>query len=706
MQPRFNGSLLAAFALVLAALVALAFAGSDSGSEPGVPAPEPERTVASRAAADAMPYDGRSPRLTGGGAGERVLVRLPRPALGELPDIASLDAAARKAYVASLEREAIALRSALGARGVELTDVATFERAWHGFAATVSSSDVARLGSLGVRTRPVRRFYPATSEPVVIGDARPALPAAPAAERQPIAVLAGGVSSLDPGYDAVERDRDPAPTDDPRHSGRSETSGDVLGRMVATLGEGVYPIRVAALRAAPGGVEEFGMTDELLAGIEHAVDPDGDGDTADHLPVALIGVNSPYAGFAGAPEAEAIAGAAKLGTLFVAPAGNEGPAGGPLGTLGSPGASAGLTVGALTPRGAVGRAELRVGDVAVDGAALLGGRVPVKPLTTSGPFTGVVDPAVLLKPGAPVIAGTAAIVQAGSYAVANATAAAAAGAAAIVLAEPREGHTLPSMPAGRIPVPVLGVTGAGAVSVLAAGAGKPMLAVSPRLPRIAADAGVTAPLSRFSSRGPTQRGVAKPEVALVGVWRDGDSLVAGTAVAAARAAVRAASIARSQSPSLDIEALLGRLNDVGIALPGDSGRTGTDAGAPEGTPTAPGDVPVSGVRLVRSKGRVSGVRFAVGSFERGQPGATAGSGTAVLPAERLDLRLETAAGKLVRRLTPPGGESGLLPGEFAYTLPESVLGKLAAGRYRFHVSARAPRQSRPTEAVSALFSAS
>ena len=43
-------------------------------------------------------------------------------------------------------------------------------------------------------------------------------------------------------------------------------------------------------------------------------------------PVALVGVNAPYAGFGDSPEAQAARGAAKLGTLVVAPAGQEGPA--------------------------------------------------------------------------------------------------------------------------------------------------------------------------------------------------------------------------------------------------------------------------------------------------------------------------------------------------------------------------------------------
>jgi hypothetical protein len=63
--------------------------------------------------------------------------------------------------------------------------------------------------------------------------------------------------------------------------------------------------------------------------------------------VALVGVNAPYAGFGDSPEAQAARGAGKLGTLVVAPAGNEGPARPPNGVVGSPGAArAALTAGA------------------------------------------------------------------------------------------------------------------------------------------------------------------------------------------------------------------------------------------------------------------------------------------------------------------------------------------------------------------------
>jgi hypothetical protein len=97
------------------------------------------------------------------------------------------------------------------------------------------------------------------------------------------------------------------------------------------------------------------------------------------------------------------------------------------------------------------------------------------------------------------------------------------------------------------------------------------------------------------------------------------------------------------------------------------------------------------------------VRFTVGAFDRGDP--IGGRPTTISPAARLELTLETTGGALVRRLTPTGGERGLLPGEYAYTLPSGLLKDLDAGRYRFVVRARGPRQRRDTVVRSPAFPA-
>ena len=277
----------------------------------------------------------------------------------------------------SLEREGAALRSALGARGVELRDAVTFGRTWDGFAATVDTSDLAALSSLGVRAQPVRRFYPATSEPVPV----PGRAAAAGAPRRRRTRRRSRCST-------------PAPTAAPaRAPATTRSSATPTRRRAATrarrggarrparrwpgsstaAGERVLSVRVAGFGAAVAP-EIHGTTDALLLGLERAVDPDGDGATDDAVRVALVGVNAPYAGFGDSPEAQAARGAAKLGTLVVAPAGNEGPARPPNGVVGSPGAArSALAAGATEDGAGAARVDVTIGERALRRAAVLGG---------------------------------------------------------------------------------------------------------------------------------------------------------------------------------------------------------------------------------------------------------------------------------------------------------------------------------------------
>ena len=400
---------------VLAVLVVVAVVGELGGNEGGGGAPVPP------SAAALSVYDGRSPSEPGGRE-QRVLVELPRPALADRDDLESLSADDQRAYVRSLEREGTALRSALGARGVQLRDAVPFGRIWDGFAATVDSSDLAALSSLGVRALPVRRFYPATSEPVPVRGA-PKPHASPPASQDPIAILDTGAAA--PGYDALERDADPAPGADVRTSSRRETTGTALAGLVAAAGERVLTIRVAGYTSARP--EIHATTDTLLAGLERAVDPDGDGAVDDAVRVALVGVNAPYAAFADSAEAQAVRGAGRLGTLVVAPAGNEGRARPPNGVVGSPGAArAALAAGATEAGAGVPRVTVTIGERELAGAAVLGGALPGGSQRLAGPVTGT-DTAALLR-GRVKLAGRIALVRAGPNPVAQASAAAAAGA--------------------------------------------------------------------------------------------------------------------------------------------------------------------------------------------------------------------------------------------------------------------------------------
>jgi len=794
--------------LVVAAAAALAAAGAVAaalalGGDDTPPAP---------ALADAVPFDGRSPREPSGER-TRVIVALPRPALGAA---GISEPGAQRAYVRSLEQESAALRSALGARGIRLSDVTTFARTFNGFAATVRTSDLADLPSLGVRAQPVRRFYPASSEPAYVPGLRLPVAAAPLGGA-PVAVLDSGVDrnhplladGLDPGFDTVDRDRDPAPARDPR-GGRREPSGTALAGILVAAGERVLPIRVAGLQPAPqgAGLEDVAGSDRLLAGLERAVDPDADGATDDHVAVALVGVNSPYAAFERSPEARAVRAAAALGMLVVAPAGGEGAAAGPQGTIGSPAAAPdALAVGALAAPAAVARLELRVGGADARGAVLLAGDPPPGGLKTAGPVEAT-DPAALLVLGAGSLRGRLAVVRAGDQPVARAAAAAAAGARAVLLAETRR-RPLPAIPAGRIAAPVLGVTGDTAAAVLDEDAGA-LVEVGDGTPGRppAALSQARGALSPFSSRGPAAGGavapgIAAPGAALTAVPGNAAAIVGGSAVAAARAAIEAARLAREHpgaSPRVLRAALIaaaapdprlpargsgagalrrpaslaaltarttparradpcpGEVACVRIVLSNRGGSAATpalsvvadpqtsaalarssltipaggrreavvevtaagpdglaagrlvvragDAGAvlthPFMIATAPREPPPLGaLTLQRDGGRVSGVRFALGAFERGDPLA---GGARITLTERVALTLvKVADDRVVRRLTPPGGARELLPGEYAYELPAQALRALGRGRYAFRAVAGSPAGGAPATARSEPF---
>ena len=107
----------------------------------------------------------------------------------------------------------------------------------------------------------------------------------------------------------------------------------------------------AGSRTPTGGWAVYARTDQLIAGLERAVDPNGDGDAHDAARIALVGVVEPFARVRRRPGgARRRRARSRLDTLVVAPAGNDGPAGPGFGSVGGPGgAPAALTVGRGRP---------------------------------------------------------------------------------------------------------------------------------------------------------------------------------------------------------------------------------------------------------------------------------------------------------------------------------------------------------------------
>src|SRR5436190_2142105 len=197
------------------------------------------------------------------------------------------------------------------------------------------------------------------------------------------------------------------------------------------------------------------------------------GDAHDAARVALIGVAEPFAGFADGPLARAAAGATRLDTLVVAPAGNDGPAGPGYGSVAGPGGSpAVLTVGAvdLRPRFGQVRVVLRAGlRIELDGMRPLAGAVtPARSLDvgigaprlqTTGPagYSGAVPLLDFFdRRGASLVAGRAALVPAGIDPNGSVANAAQAGAVAVLF----YGADLPAGGIGldeRTPIPAVSV---------------------------------------------------------------------------------------------------------------------------------------------------------------------------------------------------------------------------------------------------------
>jgi hypothetical protein len=402
MPPRRSQPLARALALVLVALLGglVAVVGPVSGAG--------ESAVQAAASAWSGIF-GERPEPS---AGQRMIVVLEAPSLADRVAAAELPPGSeeQKRWVAEADAAQRVLLQRLRDRGVRVTRDRTFTRTFNGFSARLDSRAQAELerskGVVGVF--PVRTVYPAsvTSEAL----AQPEFRAG--AGRRPdvglpgfdgtgvrIALLDGGVDLDHPllhgrvlqGIDLVGKDRRAAAERKPDEPSRFESHATrMAGVLVGSDGPGglagvapgarVLPIRVLGWeRASDGSYALLGRGDVLLAGFERAVDPDGDGDVEDAAQVTLAAVVEPYASFPDSPEARAVAGATRLGTLVVAPAGNDGRGGRSFGTVGAPaGTAAALAVGALDSRleSLAARTRLSVGgDEALDTAAAVVGAV-------------------------------------------------------------------------------------------------------------------------------------------------------------------------------------------------------------------------------------------------------------------------------------------------------------------------------------------
>jgi len=567
-------------------------------------------------------------------AGSRVIVVLEAPSLSDrvVPRATAADERRWSADALEGQRRLI---TRLALEGVTIRPEYTYTRVLDGFSAAIDARGISLLNAAPevAGVYPVRVAYPAS-----VRGPQPAAEAGHGKELAlpgmdgsgvTVALLDTGVDRSQPylrgrvlpGYDivrkrgaalAVTKPGDPASIEEhgTELAGVIVGAGGPSGLAGVATGARVLPLRVAGWQAdASGGWSIYARTDELVAGLERAVDPNANGDARDAVRIALVGLAAPFAAFADDPVALASAGAARLGTLVVAAAGNDGEAGPSFGSIAGPGgAPAALTVGAADLRAqgsrvrVVVRAGLRVlldAVVPLAGAAAprhtLGLRVAQARPREEGSGAPGVD-AFFDRRGYSLVAGRAALVPAGSAPRDVAEAAARAGAAAILL----DGARVPSGSLGvdaLVPVPVVGLGSAVGVALrdaLASGANvgvsiAPVPAgANPSFGRVAA----------FSSHGLAFDGGIKPELVGPGVGvvtsapgtnPDGSprfATVSGTSIAAAAVGGAAALLAQSRpglSPAGLRSALIGTARPLATSSLGAQGAGLVDLTAADST---------------------------------------------------------------------------------------------------------------------------
>jgi subtilisin family serine protease len=552
--------------------------------------------------------------------GQRVLVVLRSPSMAQRVALNGGVASERKER--TWTRIALAsqrqLLAELSTRGIRPRVQFSYSRVLNGFSAPLDPAAIAVLERrpevAGVY--PVRPAYPASVSSSLLdgkGVARGAssLPAL----RLPgydgrgvtIALLDTGVDRahpylrgrIQPGVDLVGGDPDTSAASDPDDSNLLERHGtEMAGILVGAGGPGgvagiapgasVLPIRVAGWQpAAKGGYATYARTDQLIAGLERAVDPNLDGDAHDAARIALIGEAVSYAAFTDSPEARAIQGALDLDTLVVAPVGNDGPAGPGFGSVSSPGgAPASLTVAAADLRANAEEVPVavRVGlDLVLDRHLPLAGAVvsghPLERELAAPRADGSRLHAFFDDRGRSLVANRAALVDGGADPQQAIEYAARAGASAVVV----YGTRLPAGGLGldeSVNVPVVSVPLRVARDALAALNAHQHPAVSIGVPTVVHN-GSDGAIAPFSSRGLAFDGRVKPDVAAPGVALttsepgandDGTprfGTVNGSSPAAAVVAGAAAVLAQAR-PGLRALDLKSLLTGKARAIPGES----------------------------------------------------------------------------------------------------------------------------------------
>jgi subtilisin family serine protease len=345
-------------------------------------------------------------------AGKRMIVVLAVPSVADRAAASSSppSAAEEEQWTADIQSMQASLIAALRQRGVRVKPDHVFTHVMSGFSASLDGRAVAELESnpLVVGVYPVRAIYPAEVQ-TAEGPGQAARVALTGFDGSgvTVALLDTGVDRKHPslrghvgtGHDFVAGDGRALPERSADEAARLETHGTRMAGITLGVAPGarILPFRILGWQHTESGEAVAGGGDLLIAGLERAVDPNGDGATKDAVQVALAPVVEPFAAFADSPESRAVTGATELGTLVVAPSGNDGDVGLHFGSVGAPGAAPDtLSVGAVDTRSGVfeTRMTLAVGGgiVADEPTRLLGGVKTGRGMTLA--VAGLVGPSL------------------------------------------------------------------------------------------------------------------------------------------------------------------------------------------------------------------------------------------------------------------------------------------------------------------------
>jgi subtilisin family serine protease len=134
----------------------------------------------------------------------------------------------------------------------------------------------------------------------------------------PTAKVVGGTDFVGPTWPDTPLAPDPDPLDDGPDGGHGSHVGHIIGGLGGVApGTSLYAVKVcSSVSTSCSGVA-------LIQGMEFAVDPDGDGDTSDHVDVVNMSLGSPYGQPFDDDLSLAVDNATALGVLTVASAGNS-----------------------------------------------------------------------------------------------------------------------------------------------------------------------------------------------------------------------------------------------------------------------------------------------------------------------------------------------------------------------------------------------